>query len=41
MIVMDIVYAIVKDYVTEPNDVITRYSYIITIWRTSAIEVTA
>ena len=32
---------IVKVYVTERNDVIKRHSNIITIWRTSAIEVTA
>ena len=34
-------YAIVKVYVTERNDVIKRHSNVITIWQTSAIEVTA
>ena len=38
---MDFTYAIVKVYVTERNDVIKRQSNVITIWRTSAIEVTA
>ena len=38
---MDVTYAIVNVYVTERNDVIKRYSNVITIWRTSAIEVTA
>ena len=30
-----------KVYVTECNDVMKRHSNVITIWRTSAIEVTA
>ena len=38
---MNITYAIVKVYVTERYDVIKRYSNVIKIWRTSAIEVTA
>ena len=38
---MDISYDIVKFYVTEHDDVIKRYSNVISIWRTSAIEVTA
>ena len=38
---MDITYAIVKVYVTDRNDVIKRPSNAITIWRTTAIEVTA
>ena len=38
---MDVTYAIVKVYETERNDVIKRQSNVITIWRTSAIEVTA
>ena len=33
--------AIVKVYFTECYDVIKRHSYVITIWRTSAIEVAA
>ena len=33
--------AFVKVYVTECNDVINRHSNVITIWRKSAIEVTA
>ena len=37
---MHVTYAIVKVYVTECNDVIKRHSYGITIWRTSAIEMT-
>ena len=36
---MDVKYAIVNVYVTERNDVIKRHSNLITIWRTSAIEV--
>ena len=32
---------IVKVYITERNDVIKRHSNSITVWRTSAIEVTA
>ena len=38
---MDVTYTIVKVYVTERNDVIKRHSNVITIWRTSAIEVAA
>ena len=38
---MDVAHAIVKVYVTERNDVIKPHSNAITIWRTSAIEVTA
>ena len=38
---MDIMYAIVKVYITERNDVIKCHSHVISIWRTSAIEVTA
>ena len=38
---MDATYAIVKVYVTERNDAIKRHSIVITIWQTSAIEVTA
>ena len=38
---MDVTYVIVKIYVTERNDVIKRNSNVITIWRTSAIEVSA
>ena len=38
---MDIMYAIIKVYLTECNDVIKWESNVITIWRTSAIEVTA
>ena len=38
---MDVKYAIIKVYVTERNDVIKRNSNVITIWRASAIEVTA
>ena len=38
---MDVTFAIVKVYVTERNDVIKRHRNAITIWRTSAIEVTA
>ena len=38
---MDVTFTIVKVYVTERNDVIKRHSIVITIWRTSAIEVTA
>ena len=37
---MDVTYAIFTLYVTERNDVIKRHS-VITLWRTSAIEVTA
>ena len=37
---MDVMYAIVKVYVTEHNDVIKRHSNVITIWQTSAIQVT-
>ena len=38
---MDVTYAIIKVYVTERDDVIKRQSNVITIWRKSAIEVTA
>ena len=38
---MDVTYVIVKVYVTEHNDVIKRHSNVISIWRTSANEVTA
>ena len=38
---MAVTYAIVKVFVTERNDVIERHSNVITIWRTSAIEVNA
>ena len=38
---MDLTYDIVKVYVTERSDVCKRHSNVITIWRTSAIEVTA
>ena len=38
---MDVTYAIVKVYFTESNDVIKRHNNVITIWRTSEIEVTA
>ena len=36
---MDVTYA--KVYVTERNNAIKRYSNVITIWRTSVLEVTA
>ena len=38
---MDITHATVKVYITVRNDFIKHYSNINTIWRTSAIEVTA
>ena len=38
---MDIMYAIIKVYATEHNDVINRHNNVITIWQTSAIEVTS
>ena len=38
---MDVMYAIVKVYVTDGYDVNKRRSNVITIWRTSAIELTA
>ena len=38
---MEVTYGIVKIYITKRNDVIKRHSNVITIWRTSAIEVTA
>ena len=38
---MDVMYVIFKVYVTEQNDVIKGYSNVITIWQTSAAEVTA
>ena len=41
LVVMVVRYAIVKIYVIERNDVIKRNSNVITIWHTSAIEVTA
>ena len=34
-------FAIVKIYVPELNDVIKHHSNVITIWRTSEVEVTA
>ena len=36
---MDVTSSLVND--TERNDVVKRHSNVITIWRTSAIEVTA
>ena len=41
MVVIDITYAIIKVYITEHNDVIKCHSNVITIWWTSALEVTA
>ena len=38
---MNVTFAIVKVYVTEHNDIIKRHSNAITIWQTSAIEMTA
>ena len=38
---MDVTYTIVKVYVTECNEVIKSHSNVITIWRTSAVKVTA
>ena len=38
---MKVTYEIDKFYVTERNDIIKRHSNVITIRRTSAIEVTA
>ena len=38
---MHVTYAIVKVYLTKRNDAIIRLSNVITIWRTSVIEVTA
>ena len=38
---MDITYAIIKVNLTEHYDVIKRHSNVITIWQTSAINVTA
>ena len=38
---MDLMYAIIEVYVTEHNDVIKCHSSVITIWRMSAMEVTA
>ena len=40
LVEMDATYVIVKVYVTERNDAIKHHSNVITIWRTSAIEVT-
>ena len=37
---MDITYTIVKVYVTEDYDIIKCHSNVITIWQTSAIQVT-
>ena len=37
---MDVTYGTVKVFVIERNDVIKRHRNVITIWRTSAIEVT-
>ena len=39
--VMGVTYAIFKVGVTELNDVIKHHRNVITIWRTSAIEMTA
>ena len=36
-----VTYAIVKVYVTERNDVMKCHSYVIIIWRMSAMEVTS
>ena len=38
---MDVTYAIIEVYVTIHNDVIKRNSTDITIWRTSAVKLTA
>ena len=38
---MDVMYAIVKVYVTDCNDVIKRHSNVIIIWPAPAIKVTA
>ena len=38
---MDVMYAIVKVYATERNDALKCHSNVITIWQTSAFEVTA
>ena len=38
---MDVMYTIIKVYVTERYDVIKRHNNVITIWRTSAVELTA
>ena len=38
---MDFTYAIVRVYVTERIDTINRHGNVITVWQTSAIEVTA
>ena len=38
---MDVMYAIVKGYVIERNDVFKRHSNVITILRTSAIKLNA
>ena len=38
---MDVTFAIVEVYVTERNDDMERNSNVITMWRTSAIELTA
>ena len=37
---MNVTYAIVKVYIIERNDVIKCHSNVITIWRTSATEMT-
>ena len=34
-VVMDVIYAILKVYVTEHNDIIKRHSNVITIWQVS------
>ena len=38
---MNVTYTMVKVYISEHNDIIKRHSNVITIWWTSAIEVTA
>ena len=38
---MDVMYAFIKAYITECNDVIKRHSNVVTIWHMSAIKVTA
>ena len=41
MVIIDVMYANVKVFVTKRNDAIKRHSNVITIWRMSVIEVTA
>ena len=38
---MDVTYAIFKVYITEHNNVIKHHRNLITIWRMSAVKVTA